>query len=436
MTNNINTLILSALKDKSLYGLEIIKNIQEETKGKLILKQPSLYSSLRRLETQGFVSSYWSDSELGGKRHYYNITPMGLEHLKKKLSLNEAEETFFNDTAQQILKDKSIVMEEKNLFTEVNKNDIEELNTEHDTNKQNIKEQDKNNNLPEQNIQELNIKNENKELKIQELNEKQTEQSEQSEQNIKQYSPIKNKGSFTDTMRTYVAPKNMYPEYGLGNTNSKNKDLEEKHTSPSTQKEVAIIFPEIDGDLEFDDLLDGELLEDSTSPKHQSDEINYKDILGDLLDEEEVKPQTIIPPTPTHSTKIEQKINVENKEDLKALDKSREYAKHYANILTSKDTEEENINPFEPKENTPVNPFSIKLLEEISKRHQQKIDQPQESTNYEYGEVESLEEIESSLNEEKTESEISSGLKIARHQPASSVENTKYNLINKLKIFS
>ncbi len=35
------------------------------------------------METAGLVTSYWEDSDIGGRRHYYNISPTGLEKLSK-----------------------------------------------------------------------------------------------------------------------------------------------------------------------------------------------------------------------------------------------------------------------------------------------------------------------------------------------------------------
>ena len=58
-------------------GYEIIKEVEQQTNGKVKLKQPSLYSSLKRFEQKGYITSYWGDSDIGGRRHYYSITPTG-----------------------------------------------------------------------------------------------------------------------------------------------------------------------------------------------------------------------------------------------------------------------------------------------------------------------------------------------------------------------
>jgi DNA-binding PadR family transcriptional regulator len=36
-----------------------------------------MYSTIRRLEAQGFIKGYWGDESMGGRRKYYRITPKG-----------------------------------------------------------------------------------------------------------------------------------------------------------------------------------------------------------------------------------------------------------------------------------------------------------------------------------------------------------------------
>ena len=80
----ISYLILDSLADGSKYGLEIIEFISKQSGGNYILKKPTLYSCLSRMEKKGLVSSsYWGESELGGKRHYYTITSDGRRSLEE-----------------------------------------------------------------------------------------------------------------------------------------------------------------------------------------------------------------------------------------------------------------------------------------------------------------------------------------------------------------
>ena len=86
----LSNIILSTLFDNDKYGYEIIDVVKEKTDGKVVIKQPTLYSSLRRMEEQGLISSYWRDSEIGGRRHYYSITDYGKKYAEKwQTDLNE-----------------------------------------------------------------------------------------------------------------------------------------------------------------------------------------------------------------------------------------------------------------------------------------------------------------------------------------------------------
>lgn len=78
---NINTIILKALYSGDRYGYDIIKEIEDKSHGQYILKQPTLYSCLKRLESQGFISSYWGEqsNSNGGRRKYYTLTDLGRE---------------------------------------------------------------------------------------------------------------------------------------------------------------------------------------------------------------------------------------------------------------------------------------------------------------------------------------------------------------------
>ncbi len=81
---NIDTIILKTMVDGDKYGLDIIKEVETRSNGTYELKQPTLYSCLKRLENQELISSYWLDSDIGGKRHYYKLTEKGHETLRKK----------------------------------------------------------------------------------------------------------------------------------------------------------------------------------------------------------------------------------------------------------------------------------------------------------------------------------------------------------------
>ncbi|WP_141432075.1 PadR family transcriptional regulator [Bacillus sp. 03113] len=74
---HIDTMILRLLINGDSYGYEIIKSIFERSNGRFELKEPSLYTSLKRLEKQKLISAYWGNESQGGRRKYYKITLSG-----------------------------------------------------------------------------------------------------------------------------------------------------------------------------------------------------------------------------------------------------------------------------------------------------------------------------------------------------------------------
>jgi PadR family transcriptional regulator, regulatory protein PadR len=135
---SIGTLILEALSTSDKYGWEIIKEIENKSNGEYILKEPSLYSSLKRMETSGLITSYWQDSDIGGRRHYYNITQKGLDKLaKSNIEWSESKqfvnELFNDENKNASTVDSSIkalnktVSEVQKTVSNLNKND-EEIN--------------------------------------------------------------------------------------------------------------------------------------------------------------------------------------------------------------------------------------------------------------------------------------------------------------------
>ncbi|MEK4028239.1 MULTISPECIES: PadR family transcriptional regulator [Bacillaceae] len=72
-----DTIVLGILKEGDSYGYEIYKKIIEKSEGQYELKEATLYSSFRRLEQEGCVTSYWGSETQGGRRKYYSITASG-----------------------------------------------------------------------------------------------------------------------------------------------------------------------------------------------------------------------------------------------------------------------------------------------------------------------------------------------------------------------
>lgn len=92
-------LVLSLLEQRPMYGYEMIKEIEERSRGIFAFKEGTLYPILHTLERQGMLQSYWSGSEGGRQRKYYQITDEGGKHLK----LRKKEWELFRSSVDQVI---------------------------------------------------------------------------------------------------------------------------------------------------------------------------------------------------------------------------------------------------------------------------------------------------------------------------------------------
>ncbi|MFN8359108.1 MAG: PadR family transcriptional regulator [Candidatus Kapaibacterium sp.] len=74
---HIDTIILKLLVNEDMYGYLISKTIHSASGGAYELKEATMYSSLKRLESDGNITWYWGDETQGGRRKYYKITEQG-----------------------------------------------------------------------------------------------------------------------------------------------------------------------------------------------------------------------------------------------------------------------------------------------------------------------------------------------------------------------
>lgn len=77
LRGHTDTIILKFLANGDKYGYEITKRVYELSDHRYELKEATMYSSLKRLEHDGHISSYWGDETQGGRRKYYRITASG-----------------------------------------------------------------------------------------------------------------------------------------------------------------------------------------------------------------------------------------------------------------------------------------------------------------------------------------------------------------------
>lgn len=97
---NTVTIILNILRQGDSYGYEIYKAIIKLSNNQYELKEATLYTAFRRMEKEGYISSYWGDETQGGRRKYYRITEEGLQRYEQ----NKADWIFAKDVLDKLMK--------------------------------------------------------------------------------------------------------------------------------------------------------------------------------------------------------------------------------------------------------------------------------------------------------------------------------------------
>ena len=81
---HIDLILLALLEPRPSYAYEISKTITDRSRGEYVVKQTTLYTAVKRLQSQGLLDSYDDVSETGKPRTYYKITPDGHDQLDLK----------------------------------------------------------------------------------------------------------------------------------------------------------------------------------------------------------------------------------------------------------------------------------------------------------------------------------------------------------------
>ncbi len=86
LKGSTETVLLSVLSGKRMYGYQLVKEISEKSSGYLKFKEGTIYPALHRLEKDKYLNGYWDTSKNGQKRRYYKITALGQRRLVSMLS--------------------------------------------------------------------------------------------------------------------------------------------------------------------------------------------------------------------------------------------------------------------------------------------------------------------------------------------------------------
>jgi PadR family transcriptional regulator, regulatory protein PadR len=93
----LDAVVLAALADSDGYGYDVVRRLR--TAGLEEVADASVYGTLRRLFTQGLLTSYVVPSDEGPHRKYYGLTPTG----RKGLDTQKTEWLAFSATVSNIL---------------------------------------------------------------------------------------------------------------------------------------------------------------------------------------------------------------------------------------------------------------------------------------------------------------------------------------------
>ena len=70
--------VLSMLGRRNCYGYQLVNEISKN----ILISEGTIYPLLRRLKSEGFVTTYLEESTEGPPRKYYKLTSLGLKKEK------------------------------------------------------------------------------------------------------------------------------------------------------------------------------------------------------------------------------------------------------------------------------------------------------------------------------------------------------------------
>ena len=90
---SIVPVILALVRERPMYGYEMVKQVNARTGGRLEWREGTLYPALHKLEAEGLVTAEWRDAPASGEnsaggrqRKYYAITRKGRSELDRRAS--------------------------------------------------------------------------------------------------------------------------------------------------------------------------------------------------------------------------------------------------------------------------------------------------------------------------------------------------------------
>jgi DNA-binding PadR family transcriptional regulator len=99
--SSTDLVILSLLRDRPMYGYQILVTLADRGNGEFQFKQGTLYPLLYRLEREGWIGAKWEVPPKGKKRKVYSLTADG----RKVQKARTEEWTRFTRAVDSLLED-------------------------------------------------------------------------------------------------------------------------------------------------------------------------------------------------------------------------------------------------------------------------------------------------------------------------------------------
>jgi transcriptional regulator len=77
---------LKALRAGELHGLGVSRRIEQMTRGTFQVKPGSLFPALHRMEENGWLMSFWGESENRRRAKFYRLTKAGERQLGEEVA--------------------------------------------------------------------------------------------------------------------------------------------------------------------------------------------------------------------------------------------------------------------------------------------------------------------------------------------------------------
>jgi PadR family transcriptional regulator, regulatory protein PadR len=87
LQGTLDLLILKTLSAGPLHGYAIVQRIQQRSEEVLVVEEGSLYPSLYRMESKGWISAEWGKSENNRRAKYYSLTRAGRKQLEDEVAI-------------------------------------------------------------------------------------------------------------------------------------------------------------------------------------------------------------------------------------------------------------------------------------------------------------------------------------------------------------